>query len=58
MWFLNKFSKDELQIIEENEAFSAVQKELENDLKVVESGNAEFINIKQLDEDLEATIRN
>ena len=57
MWFLKKFSQDELQIIEEGNTFSSVQNELKNQLENATSSKAEFIDIDQLDEDLEATIR-
>jgi len=57
MWFLNKFSRDELQIIEENEDFLAIQKDLQKELQKVEGGNAEFMNLQQLDDDLETTIK-
>jgi hypothetical protein len=57
MWFLNKFSKDELQIIEENEEFLSIQKDLHRELEMVEKGNAEFIDLQQLDDELESTIR-
>ncbi len=58
MWFLNKFSKDELEIIEENEEFLAIQKGLQNELEKIEKGKAEFIDLQELDNDLESTIRN
>jgi hypothetical protein len=57
MWFLNKFSKDELQIIEENEEFLSIQEDLYRELEKVEKGNAEFIDLQQLDDELESTIR-
>jgi hypothetical protein len=57
MWFLNKFSKDELQIIEENEEFLSIQKDLQDELNRIETGKAEFIDLQQLDDELESTIR-
>ena len=57
MWFLNKFSKDELQIIEEDEEFVSIQKDLQQELTRVEEGSAEFIDLQQLDKDLESTIQ-
>ena len=57
MWFLNKFSKDELQIIEENEEFLSIQKDLQDELNRIEAGKAEFVNLQQLDDELESTIR-
>ncbi len=57
MGFLNKFSKDELQIIEEDQQFISVQNELRKDLEMIEKGQTEFIGLQQLDDELEATIR-
>lgn len=57
MWFLNKFSKDELQIIEEDQQFLSAQKELKKDLEMLEKGQSELIDLQQLDDELEATIR-
>ena len=57
MWFLKRFSKDELQVIEETEAFTLSQAELQDNLNKAESGNTEFFDLDQLDDDLEATIR-
>lgn len=56
MWFLNRFSKKEIQIIEENDEFLSIQDYLKNELTSVENENAEYIDIKQLDVELEATI--
>ena len=57
MWLLNKFSKDELQIIEENEEFLSIQKDLQGELNRIEAKKAEFIDLQQLDDELESTIR-
>ena len=57
MWFLNKFSKDELQIIEEDKEFVAAQQELTNDLAALEEGKVQFIRLEELENDLEDTIR-
>ena len=57
MWFLNKFSKDELQIIEENEEFLSIQKDLQDELNRIEAGKAEFVDLQQLDDELESTLR-
>jgi len=56
MWFLARFKKDEIQIIEENQEFLSVQQYLQKELVAVESGEAEFISIDELDRDLQATI--
>ena len=57
MWFLNKSSKDEIQIIEENEEFLSTQKDLQDELNKMENEKTEFIDLQQLDDELESTIR-
>jgi hypothetical protein len=57
MWFLGKFSKDEVEIIEEDACFLAAQAELKSEFEKLEKGKSEFIDLQQLDEDLEKTIR-
>ena len=57
MRFLSRFNKEEIQIIEENDEFLSVQQYLEKELQNVESGKGDFINMDQLDDHLEATIR-
>ena len=57
MWFLNKFKKEELLIINEDEQYISVQNYLQGELKKIESGDAEFVDIDELDAELETTIR-
>jgi len=57
MWFLNKFKKEELLIINEDEQYISVQNYLQGELKQIESGDAEFVDIDELDAELETTIR-
>lgn len=57
MWFLSKFSKDELQIIDDNNYFSSTKEELQTELESAKSGKAEFLDIDQLDKHLEAVIQ-
>jgi hypothetical protein len=57
MWFLNRFRADELQIIEEDAGFESAQKELTEELAALEKKEVQFINLDQLDQELEATIR-
>ena len=57
MWFLGKFSKDEVEIIEEDAGFLTAQSELKNELQKLETGKASFIDLQQLEDDLEKTIR-
>jgi len=56
MWFLSRFKKDELQVIEEDQEFLSVQQYLQKELAAIEEGEAEFITIDELDKDLQATI--
>jgi len=57
MWFLERFSKDEIQIINEADEYISVEEYLTNELDQLENGNAEFISIDELDNALEETIR-
>ncbi|GGK83154.1 hypothetical protein GCM10011405_33730 [Rufibacter glacialis] len=56
MWFLRKFTKEKLEMIEEDDAFTATQKELRQDLTQLENGEADFIDLDQLDQELENTL--
>lgn len=55
--FLSKFSKDEIQIIEEDDTFISVRQYLENELSNLEDGSAEYIDIDELDSSLDSSIR-
>jgi len=55
--FLSKFSKDEIQIIEEDDTFISVRQYLENELSTVEGGSAKYIDIDELDSSLDSSIR-
>ena len=55
--FLSKFSKDEIQIIEEDDTFISVRQYLENELRNLEDGSAEHIDIDELDSSLDSSIR-
>ena len=57
MWFLSRFNKEEIQVIQEDDEFLSVKHYLEKELKNIENGNVESIGIEQLDKDIEATIR-
>ncbi|RLD56085.1 MAG: tRNA pseudouridine synthase A [Bacteroidetes bacterium] len=57
MWFLSKFKKEEIHIIQENKRFLSVQEYLQNELNNIEEGETGFIGIEQLEEELEETIR-
>lgn len=57
MWFLGRFSKDEIQVITENTEFLSIQAYLQTELEQLEAGKAEFLSIDQLDDELETTIQ-
>ncbi len=56
MWFLKRFNKDEIQVIQESDEFLSVQEYLKEELSKVEEGNAEFLSLDELEEDLDSTI--
>ena len=53
---LNKFSKEEIQVIEENDTYLSIQQYLEKELASVEDGSAKYLSIDELNDDLDATI--
>jgi len=57
MWFLGRFSKEEIQVISENDEFISLQEYLKKELSKVENGNVEYISIDQLNNILEDTIK-
>jgi hypothetical protein len=57
MWFLKRFNKEELEIIDKTEQYESVRAYLESELNTIEYGTAEFISVEQLDSDLEKTIK-
>lgn len=54
---LSKFGKDEIQVIEEDDNYLSIQKYLKKELSTVEDGGAEYIDIDELEDTLDATIR-
>jgi len=57
MRLLSKFGRDDLQIIEEDENYLSIQQYLKKELSKVEDGSAEYIDIDELEDTLDATIR-
>ncbi|MDF1575469.1 MAG: hypothetical protein P1P86_09800 [Bacteroidales bacterium] len=53
---LSKFSKDEVEVIEENDTFLSIQQYLEKELASVEEGTAKYTTVKALENRLDATI--
>jgi hypothetical protein len=54
---LSKFNKDDIQVIEENDTYLSIQQYLKKELSGVEDGSAEYIDIEELENTLDATIR-
>ena len=54
---LSKFNKDDIQVIEENDNYLSIQQYLKKELSTVEDGSAEYIDIEELENTLDATIR-
>lgn len=57
MWFLGRFSEDEIQIEEENDHFVSTRQYLQKELNTIEEGKAEYISVEQLNDDLEAILK-
>jgi hypothetical protein len=56
MWLLSKFNKDEVEIISENIEYTENQRYLNAELDEIIKGDANFIDINQVNERLEKTI--
>ena len=54
---LSKFSKDEVEVIEEDDTFLSIQQYLEKELASVEEGTAKYTTIEALEDRLDATLR-
>lgn len=57
MWLLNKFKKDEIEIITEDEQYISIQSYLQDTLKEIDNGNVSFDTITDLDKKLENRIK-
>jgi hypothetical protein len=57
MWLLGKFSKDEVEIITDDNEFSLNQNYLVSELKEIYDGNATFVDIDEADKRLEDVIK-
>ncbi len=55
-WLLSKFSKDEVEVIKEDETYNAAKIYLEKELNEINNGKASFHTIEELDKILERTI--
>ena len=57
LWLLNKFSKDEIEIVVEDSTFNHDQKYLEKELQEIISGEAKFIGVEEAEERLDNRIK-
>lgn len=57
MWLLERFNKEEIQVIRENDEFVSVREYLTKELEKIENGTAKFVSIDDLDNELETTIK-
>lgn len=57
MWLLERFNKEEIQVIRENDEFVSVREYLTKELEKIENGTAKFVSINDLDNELETTIK-
>ena len=53
---LSSFSSDELKIVQEEENFTAIKKELDASLEKIHNGTAKLYSFEELDAILEKTI--
>ncbi|HPW67054.1 MAG TPA: hypothetical protein PLY32_02480 [Salinivirgaceae bacterium] len=56
IWLLSKFNSDEIEIISEDAEFVENQKYLNSELHEIMQGEAKFVDIKDVDDRLEAII--
>jgi len=49
LWLLSKFSKEEVEIISENQEFISTKKYLQQELDEIQNGNAKFISQSELE---------
>ncbi|MDZ7775276.1 MAG: hypothetical protein U5L09_06510 [Bacteroidales bacterium] len=57
IWFLNRFTKDEVEIIPEDEEFDETREYLEQELKEIESGKATFYSQEEVEKRLDQVTR-
>ena len=56
LWLLSKFSKEEVEIISENQEFISTKKYLQQELDEIQNGNAKFISQSELESRLDQII--
>jgi len=58
LWLLSKFSKDEIEIIQENANYDETKAYLERELSEVKEDQVDFVSIDELDKELELILKN
>ena len=57
MWFLERFKKDEIQVIKEDSEFISIQEYLARELELLENEENEYVSLEELDDELKKTIQ-
>ena len=57
IWFLNRFTKDEVEIISEDEEFEDTREYLQQELEEIKSGKATFYSQEELEKRLDQVSR-
>jgi len=52
IWLLSKFSKEEIEIVNEDEDFISIKNYLQNELSEIEDGTANFVSEEELEKRL------
>lgn len=56
LWFLKRFSKSEVEIIEDTFEYHETKKYLENEIKDINSGKAKFYSLEEVEAELNEKI--
>ncbi len=57
IWLLSKFGKEEVEVIYDNAEFTEHKKYLEQELREIKEGKAEFLSLEEAEQRLNATIK-
>jgi len=57
MWLLSKFSKEEVEVISDNDEFISQREYLTQELNEMNSGNATFLELNEVEQRLEKVIK-
>lgn len=53
---LSKFKKEDIEVVEENNQYLSIKEYLDNELKQIQSGKAQYVSIDELNSYLEERI--